>query len=128
MALSQIQWPISLPQRPDTGSYTESPTYDIEKSQFETGPQRQRKRSSYGLETRQVKYLLNNSQRQTLRDFLDVSAGRSFWWPDPTASLPTEDVVYRYVRTDNKAQIQSEGSSRFSVTLNLTIWPLVTRS
>lgn len=124
MAYSEITWPVSLPQGPLVDSYGETPDYDVIVTDMDAGPKRQRRRSSAGTESRSVKYLLKWEQKATMKDFLDGNAGRSFWWPDPTAD------VYRYVRVkgDSEIQFAPVGARHWYVTMTLEIWPYVSRN
>lgn len=105
-------------------SYGETPDYDVIVTDMDAGPKRQRRRSSAGTESRSVKYLLKWEQKATMKDFLDGNAGRSFWWPDPTAD------VYRYVRVkgDSDIQFAPVGARHWYVTMTLEIWPYVSRN
>lgn len=125
MAYAEITWPVSLPQVPLVDGYSEQPDYDIIVTEMDTGPKRQRRRSSAGMESRPVKYLLDWGQRKIIKEFLEANAGRSFWWPDPT-----EAGNYRYVRLkgDTEVQIVSAGPLNWHVTFTVEIWPYVRRN
>ena len=126
MAYSEIFWPLSLPQKALVDSYSETPAYDVITTEMETGPQRQRKRSSAAIETRAVKYWITDAQRTTLKAFLSDNAGRSFWWPDAA-----DGDVYRYVRLKGGQEVQFVPTSTtryWYVTFTLEIWPYASRN
>lgn len=125
MAYSEITWPVSLPQRALKDGYSEQLANNIIVTEMETGPARQRKRSSAGTETYTVSYILNKNQRDTLKRFLTATEGNSFWWPD--ASHETE----RYVRVSGASEgpsFSTDVGLMWKITLTLDIWPYVSRN
>ena len=123
MALSQIQWPISLPQRPLQEGYQESPGWDVVTSDFDVGLTRQRRRSSAALMERKTTYLLKGSaQKEEFESFVELAQGRSFWWPDAGSGM-----VYRYARILERPVIAPKAPNVWTVQFTLGIWPFVTR-
>ena len=123
MALSQIQWPLSLPQRPLQEGYSEAPGWDVVSSDFDTGMTRQRKRSSAAMLERRPTYLLRGAQKQDFDAFVELAQGRSFWWPDAGSGM-----VMRYVRIMEKPAISAKAPNVWTVQLVLSVWPYVTKA
>ena len=127
MALSELQWPPSLPQAPLRDGYSDGLPDNTVRTEFDTGISRVRKRSSAKMETRSVLYVLSEEERDTLKDFLRISEGRSFWWPDAAYS-----GIWRYVRVkpDNMEQLFSPFGQTiyYQATLTLEVWPYVHRN
>lgn len=123
MALSQVQWPLTLPQRPLQQEYETSPGWDVVTSEFDSGLPRQRKQSSAALAERKVTYVITGAQKQELDAFIDMVQGRSFWWPDPG-----ENMIYRYVRIKDKPVTSSQGPDIWTTELVLAVWPYVVKA
>lgn len=121
MALSQIMWPLSLPQRPQVDGYKVTPGRSIINSEFDVGPKRQRKRSSAAMRKVTAVYYLRNSQLASWESFYELSLGRSFWWPDPM-----DGCKYVYVRLASDPEIVPRGPSWFSLSIELEVWPYIT--
>lgn len=125
MALSELQWPPSLPQRPLRDTYSDGLPDNTKRTEFDAGTPRVRKISSAGMESRSVLYVLDDIQRDTLKSFLQMAEARSFWWPDAAYG------IWRYARVkpDNLEGLFSpwKNTLRWQATLTLEIWPYVRR-
>lgn len=123
MALSELQWPLTLPQRPLQDGYQESPGWDVVSSDFDTGLTRERRRSSGALMERKVSYLLRGDQKAEFEAFVELAQGRSFWWPDAGSGM-----VMRYARIMEKPTLSARAPNVWTVQLSLGIWPFVVKA
>lgn len=123
MALSQLIWPLSLPQSPQVSGYQETPGRAIISSDFDVGPTRQRKRSSAAMRKIKATYYVKQNQRADWDSFYELALGRSFWWPDPLA-----DNAYVYARFSSDVTITPQGPRWFSLQVELEIWPYITQA
>ena len=123
MALSQLQWPLTLPQRPLQENYQEAPGWDVVSSDFDAGMGRDRKRSSAAMPERQVVYLLRGTQKQEFDAFVELAQGRSFWWPDAGNGM-----TWRYAKFSDKPQISAYAPNVWKTQFTLKLWPYVTRA
>lgn len=122
MALSQIKWPLSLPQRPQVSGYKETPGRAVITSDFDAGPKRQRKRSAAAMRKISATYYFKLSQKANWDAFFELSLGRSFWWPDP---LKKE---YVYARFAEDPSITPKGPAWLALQIELEVWPFITQS
>lgn len=122
MALSQIMWPLSLPQYPLVQGYQDTPGRAVIVSDFDVGPKRQRKRSSAAMRKVTATYPLKPSQKADWDSFYELALGRSFWWPDPM-----QDGAYVYARIANDVKLTPQGPNWFSIQLELEVWPYITQ-
>lgn len=122
MALSQIMWPLSLPQYPLVQGYQDTPGRAVIVSDFDVGPKRQRKRSSAAMRKVTATYYMRNSVKSDWESFYELSLGRSFWWPDPM-----QGGAYVYARIANDVKLTPQGPSWFSLQLELEVWPYITQ-
>ena len=122
MALSQIMWPLSLPQYPLVQGYQDTPGRAVIVSDFDVGPRRQRKRSSAAMRKVSATYYMRNSVKSDWESFYELSLGRSFWWPDPM-----NGGAYVYARIANGVKLTPQGPSWFSLQIELEVWPYITQ-
>ena len=122
MALSQIMWPLSLPQSPQVQGYSDTPGRAVIVSDFDVGPKRQRKRSSAAMRKVSATYYMRNSQKADWESFYELAMGRSFWWPDPM-----NGGAYVYARISNDVKLTPQGPTWFSLQVELEIWPYITQ-
>lgn len=123
MALSQLTWPLGLPQRPQVDGFQHQTGRDVIVSEFDVGFKRQRKRSSAAMTQITATYVLKDeTKKNSFLDFCQLSEGRSFWWPYPDA-----DLTYRYARMAEAPVLTPFGAHAWSVTLKLELWPWVER-
>lgn len=102
---------------------------DVLVTSFDTGPTRQRRRSSAGLEKREVRYVLTRPQMDTLRSFVRDNAGRSFWWPDPTHADGPGTLVYARMKGGSNVKFEPYGNTTaWQTSFTIEIWPWVTQS
>ena len=73
MALSQIMWPVDLPQSPLAEGYQRTIGRDVITSEFDVGMKRQRKRSSAAMTTVSATYFLkitgSKNSKKIFEDF-----------------------------------------------------------
>lgn len=127
MPYTEITWPATLPQKPQKTSYEETVDMGqlISSTDFDAGPSRQRRRSTALPTRRTCLFILTETQKGTLYQFLDENLGRSFWFPDPTGT------GYVYVRVASGSQVSFKpwnDTLSWQITLTLDVWPFVTRS
>ena len=122
MALSQIMWPLSLPQIPQKQGYQDTPGRAVIVSDFDVGPRRQRKRSSAAMRKITATYYMRNSVKADWESFYELALGRSFWWPDPM-----NGGAYVYARISNDVKVTPQGPTWFSIQIELEVWPYITQ-
>ena len=125
MALSQIMWPVDLPQSPLADGYQRTIGRDVITSEFDVGMKRQRKRSSAAMTTVSATYFLKitgtKNSKKIFEDFEKIAEGRSFWWPDPE-----DDLKYKYARFAEAPVLKPmTGAIHWEVELKLEIWPYI---
>lgn len=126
MALSELSWPSSLPQKP-SGIANEFKLLigrNILRSEFDSGNSRQRKRTSSMLDTRSVSYkALTKEQVDTLYDFVQTVGGRFFWWPDPENE---GNQLYARIVGTSDVEITNTTTLLYSTSLQLEVDKYVT--
>lgn len=121
-------WPPDLPRRPLQNNYRETPPNLVLRTSMEYGPPKMRRRCSSNMTTFSVSYLLRAAQKRILEEFLELAAGASFWFPQPTR--PESELLVRYLPESEEAAcaFTPNGPNRWSVTLKLEAWPYAVRT
>jgi len=79
-------WPTSLPQKPLAESYQEAQESQLVRSSTETGPAKQRRRFTARVDTFSCRFLMDESQVVTFKDFFNNTlegGALSYDWEDP---------------------------------------------
>ena len=123
--MAVYRWPTSLPQVPLFNGYKRQLPNNLIRSSMDTGGDKVRKRGRNKPESVSATYVLDNSQRKTLEDFVHDNLAEGaicFNWPHPELNK----LVRARIKAGNDGlfSIEPYSTSLFwSVTVNLEIWP-----
>lgn len=101
-------WPTSLPQSPEVDGFDWSDEVDTITNSMSVGPPKTRPRTTKARYVYTCPFILDDTQRTTLRDFVENTLGNgadSFEFPDPFDSNTTLNV-----------KIQREGGQNYQLT------------
>ena len=125
--MAVYRWPTTLPQVPEFNGYKRSLPNNLIRSSMDTGSDKVRKRGRFKPEVVSATYILDNTQKTTLENFVHDSLAEGaicFNWPHPELN--------KLVRARLKAgsngifDIQPYNTSlMWQVSLELEIWPQI---
>lgn len=99
-------WPASLPQFFDRNGFERAPADEIDRTEMDSGPAKQRRNSRGGAEAiRGNLFLRSTAQYQDFREFVETTlngATLEFDWVDPGTQEP---VAMRFVKMPTYTKI-----------------------
>jgi len=115
-------WPETLPQKLLVDGYSQAAANTLMRSNMETGPAKQRRRFSSGVEPVSGKLILDYTEFDTLKEFYDttlIGGSLRFIWKDPTDQL-SGNRLFRFTSPINWT---TYGAGLFNVSLQLEMLP-----
>lgn len=107
-------YPASLPQQPLVDGYEEGFPNTLVRTQMDKGPDKVRRRFTAGTRTFTIQLLLDETQVQTLDDFIDIDlegGALRFDWTHPRTGA---SVQFRFIPVNNDAIVTYQTvSSKF---------------
>jgi len=126
----EMFWPANLPQTPLVDDYRHATANNTITFKTEYGPPRMRRRTSANVSRRVWTFYLNRAMRadggevvdqfKMFQDFLEITEGFSFWFPDPTN--PAQYIKVRFQPASEETGVEFVPDSRdfWRVTVQVT--------
>lgn len=116
-------WPVGLPQKPISGSFSESKGFNILRAPMDAGPAKMRKRSNRS-NMMSLSFLMTDSELDTLETFITstISGIARFYYDHPI----TGDTLEVRVVPDSDGGLYSVShvsKDNYSVTLTFEVMP-----
>jgi len=103
-------WPVSLPQKPLAESYSEGQETQIARTSMEMGPAKQRRRFTARVDTFSCRFLMDESQVVTFKDFFNNTlegGALAYDWDDPRTGTTRS---FRFRGSGDTAPFSIEGT------------------
>ncbi|MCL1940034.1 MAG: hypothetical protein FWG04_05175 [Desulfovibrionaceae bacterium] len=129
----EIFWPVDLPQCPALANNTYASANNTVIFKTEYGPAKVRRRTSANMGRRTWQFTLSREfknaagetvdQFRLFLDFMEITEGFSFWFPDPMNQAQYIKVRFVSASEDTGQELTPYYGDLWAVTTQVEVWP-----